>query len=109
MELIQSEKLHHFSIHVLDSETQEKSKIENLINNLGLSCQFAIQASELLAEPPNVQWGCVLLGSRVPFYQATELQELIKHMINLPIIFMGTDKDIEIAIQVLKAGHPIFY
>lgn len=105
MNLVQPNKLHHFTIHILNSDPYEQQKIRDLFGSLSLSCQFASQAADLLKTPPNETWGCLLLDVRLPFYNALELQQLIKkHDAALPIIFMGEEKDAETAIQVLKAG-----
>jgi two-component system, LuxR family, response regulator FixJ len=105
MNLVQPDKLHHFNIHVLNADPHEKQKIGELFSSLALNCQFASQAADLLASPPNATWGCLLLDVRLSFYSALELQQLIKaHDASLPIIFMGEEKDTETAIQALKAG-----
>lgn len=103
------DKLADFTIHALNMDPFEQQKIREQIEPffmpLGVKCEFSSQVSELLIQLPSPRWGCLILDGRIPFYNTSELLDLIKkHDPTLPLIFLGEHKDLEVAVEVLKKG-----
>lgn len=110
MDVISSEKFAPLSVQVVDYDDSQGKSIQQLLQSLGFICEYTQHAPDLLnrlTATPNAsaQWGCMLLDVRLPYYSGAELQNLLQqHDSTLPIVFMGSDRDIHVAIKVFKAG-----
>ena len=105
MDIISPKQLVSLTTFVVDHDNEQVERIYQRLTQLGLSCERISQAPDLFTKLPLVQGGCVLMDVRLPFYSGVELQRLLQqHDPHLPIIFMGHEQDIQVAINVLKAG-----
>jgi two-component system response regulator FixJ len=102
-------KLAPLSVQVVDYDEKQGKDIQQTLQNLGFVCEYTQQAPDLLnrlsSNEISAHWGCMLLDVRLPYYSGVELQNLLhQHDATLPIVFMGNDRDIHVAIKVFKAG-----
>lgn len=92
-------------VQIVDHDIQNGTQVLQMMQNLGYNCEYFTNTKEILATPPAAHWGCVLLDVRLAYYNGNEVVSLLrKHDSKLPIIFMGTENDIHMAIKVFKAG-----
>jgi two-component system response regulator FixJ len=100
-----SEPVTPMSVQIIDYDIVQGEQIQNLLQQLGFVCEYTQHAPDLLARLPATHWGCILLDVRMPYYSGIELQALLQqHDAELPIIFMGDDRDIHVAIKAFKSG-----
>jgi FixJ family two-component response regulator len=91
-------------ICVVDSDFATRRELEGLIRSFGWQSLAAASAEEFLTRPRIMAPTCLLLDPELPGLCGLELQRLVQHRTEMPVIFMGTCPDLSLAVQAMKAG-----
>jgi len=90
---------------IVDDEAAVRDALDSLFRSMGLrTLLFASPADLLQAGVPDTP-GCLILDVRLPGISGLDLQEqLERHGIALPIVFMTGHGDIPMSVRAMKAG-----
>jgi len=90
---------------IVDDEAAVRDALDSLFRSIGLrTLLFASPAELLQASVPDTP-GCLILDVRLPGISGLDLQEqLARHGIALPIVFMTGHGDIPMSVRAMKAG-----
>ena len=90
---------------IVDDEPAVREALDSLFRSVGLRTQLFASPAELLeAKVPDTP-GCLILDVRLPGISGLDLQEqLARHGIALPIVFMTGHGDIPMSVRAMKAG-----
>jgi len=78
--------------------------LESLTRAAALQVTTAASAEEFLARPPAMSPSCLLTELRLPGLTGLDLQRLTLERRELPLIFMGEQIAVEVAVQAMKGG-----
>ena len=90
---------------IVDDEAAIREALDSLFRSIGLrTLSFASPAELLQAAVPDGP-GCLILDVRLPGISGLDLQDqLARHGIALPIVFMTGHGDIPMSVRAMKAG-----
>ena len=90
---------------IVDDEAAIREALDSLFRSIGLrTLSFASPAELLQAAAPDGP-GCLILDVRLPGISGLDLQDqLARHGIALPIVFMTGHGDIPMSVRAMKAG-----
>lgn len=92
-------------IHVVDDDKAMCESMRWLIESVGFNVRTYPGAKQFLESYQDEHTGCLLLDVRMPEMSGLELQEqLNKHHIHLPIIFVTGHGDVPMAVRAMKSG-----
>ena len=92
------------TIFVVDDDGYVRDSIRVLLESENFVVQDYASAKQFLADQV-VQGGCLIADVRMPEMDGLELQqEIVKHGIDLPIIFITGHADVPLAVRAMKAG-----
>jgi two-component system, LuxR family, response regulator FixJ len=92
-------------IHVVDDDKAMCESMRWLIESVGLTVRTYPGAKSFLEDYRDTHIGCLLLDVRMPEMSGLELQDqLNKHDIKLPIIFVTGHGDVPMAVRAMKSG-----
>jgi FixJ family two-component response regulator len=90
---------------IVDDDAAVRDALDSLFRSIGLrTLSFASPAELLQGTVPDGP-GCLILDVRLPGISGLDLQEqLVRHGIALPIVFMTGHGDIPMSVRAMKAG-----
>ena len=92
-------------IFVVDDDAAMRRSLAYLFDSAGWQVQSFESARDFLQRYAGHTPGCLLLDVRMPMMSGLELQqELSRHAISLPVIFLSGHGDLAMAVQTMKAG-----
>jgi len=92
-------------IFVVDDDAAMRRSLAYLFDSAGWQVQAFESARDFLQRYDGHVPGCLLLDVRMPLMSGLELQqELSRHAIVLPVIFLSGHGDLAMAVQTMKAG-----
>ncbi|WP_425252768.1 response regulator transcription factor [Janthinobacterium sp. NFX145] len=92
-------------IFVVDDDAAMRRSLAYLFDSAGWQVQTFESARDFLQRYEGQAPGCLLLDVRMPLMSGLELQqELSRHAISLPVIFLSGHGDLSMAVQTMKAG-----
>ena len=92
-------------IFVVDDDAAMRRSLAYLFDSAGWQVQTFESARDFLQRYAGHPPGCLLLDVRMPLMSGLELQqELSRHAISLPVIFLSGHGDLAMAVQTMKAG-----
>ncbi|WP_409027368.1 response regulator [Janthinobacterium sp. SUN098] len=92
-------------IFVVDDDAAMRRSLAYLFDSAGWQVQTFESARDFLQRYEGHVPGCLLLDVRMPLMSGLELQqELSRHAISLPVIFLSGHGDLAMAVQTMKAG-----
>ena len=92
-------------IFVVDDDAAMRRSLAYLFDSAGWKVQTFESARDFLHRYAGHTPGCLLLDVRMPLMSGLELQqELSRHAIVLPVIFLSGHGDLAMAVQTMKAG-----
>ena len=92
-------------IFVVDDDAAMRRSLAYLFDSAGWKVQTFESARDFLQRYEGQAPGCLLLDVRMPLMSGLELQqELSRHAIALPVIFLSGHGDLAMAVQTMKAG-----
>jgi len=90
---------------VVDDDLVVCDQITSLLHTIGLQSKAYASASELLRSNLPNQASCLISDIRMPGLSGFDLHaHLVKHRINIPIIFVSGYADIPMSVKAMKAG-----
>ncbi|MCA1862211.1 response regulator [Janthinobacterium sp. HSC-3S05] len=92
-------------IFVVDDDAAMRRSLAYLFDSAGWKVKTFESARDFLQRYEGQAPGCLLLDVRMPLMSGLELQqELSRHAISLPVIFLSGHGDLAMAVQTMKAG-----
>ncbi|MBB5605887.1 MULTISPECIES: response regulator transcription factor [unclassified Janthinobacterium] len=92
-------------IFIVDDDDAMRRSLAYLFDSAGWKVQVFASARDFLNSYDGHVPGCLLLDVRMPLMSGLELQqELGRHAITLPVIFLSGHGDLAMAVQTMKAG-----
>lgn len=92
-------------IFIVDDDDAMRRSLAYLFDSAGWKVQVFGSARDFLDSYDGHVPGCFLLDVRMPLMSGLELQqELGRHAITLPVIFLSGHGDLAMAVQTMKAG-----
>jgi FixJ family two-component response regulator len=92
------------NVFVVDNDRAVHESLDPLIRAAGCQPRMVACAEEFLALTDAVGPGCLLVELDLPGLSGLELQRLVAHRGELPIIFMSARADIQATVQAMKGG-----
>lgn len=90
---------------VVDDEAGVRESLDSLFRSIGLRTTLCATPAELLQAPLPDAPGCIVLDVRLPGISGLDFQDqLARHGIDLPIVFMTGHGDIPMTVRAMKAG-----
>lgn len=90
---------------IVDDETAVRDALDSLFRSIGLRTLSFASPAELLQSVVPDGPGCLILDVRLPGVSGLDLSEqLARHCIELPIVFMTGHGDIPMSVRAMKAG-----
>jgi len=90
---------------IVDDEAAVRESLDSLFRSIGLRTLLCASPSELLQGAVPDGPGCIILDVRLPGISGLDVQdELARHGIALPIVFMTGHGDIPMSVRAMKAG-----
>ncbi|MBU8974562.1 MULTISPECIES: response regulator transcription factor [unclassified Lysobacter] len=90
---------------VVDDETAVRESLDSLFRSIGYRTLLFASPAELLQSTLPDGPGCIILDVRLPGISGLDVQdELARHGIALPIVFMTGHGDIPMSVRAMKAG-----
>lgn len=97
------------TVFIVDDDAAERRFLRILISSVDLEVETFRTAQAFLDAFEPTQRGCILLDIRMPGMSGLELQrELRERGIRLPVIFLSSHGDVQIAVHAMKAGAADF-
>jgi len=92
-------------LFVVDDDAAMRRSLAYLFDSAGWKVEAFESARDFLQRYDGHAPGCLLLDVRMPLMSGLELQqELARHAISLPVIFLSGHGDLAMAVQTMKAG-----
>ena len=92
-------------VFVVDDDRSIRDSLRHLIRSMGLNVQTFASAQEFLASPRPGAPSCLVLDVQLPGLSGLDLQqELSRHEVQIPIIFITGHGDIPMTVRAMKAG-----
>lgn len=96
-------------VRIVDDDTEVLSSLKLMLECEGWQVRAYTDARTFLTDYDGRAPGCLLLDVRMPDLSGPELQNiLIRRGIDLPVVFITSFADIDVAISTLKAGASDF-
>ena len=90
---------------IVDDEDAVRASLDSLFRSIGLRTLMFASPAEMLEGPVPDGPGCIILDVRLPGISGLDVQdELARHGIALPIVFMTGHGDIPMSVRAMKAG-----
>ena len=91
-------------VFVVDSDESVRDTLELLLRSAGWEPRTIASAEEFLAQPREMTPACLLVELNLPGLSGLDLQGLVRHRPELPIIFMSAHADIPSTVRAMKGG-----
>jgi FixJ family two-component response regulator len=94
----------HMIVHVIDGQHSARESLEWMIRRQGWQPSTAASAEAFLAQSPPMTPSCVVTEVTLPGMSGLELQNRIRALAWLPVIFISGAEDIPTTVQAMKCG-----
>src|SRR5687768_6292215 len=91
-------------VFVVDADVSVRESLERLIDDNGWQPKTFASAQEFLAQPRMPAPSCMVLDVALPGLGGLDLQKLVAHRTDMPIIFLTGQGDVAMTVQAMKAG-----
>ena len=91
-------------VFVVDADVAVRESLERQIEHSGWQPMTFASAKDFLAHPPVATASCMVLDVALPGLSGLDLQKLVAHRTDMPIIFLTGHGDVEMTVQAMKAG-----
>ena len=91
-------------VFVVDADVSVRESLEVLIDRSGWQAKTFASAREFLAQPRVPDPSCMVLDVALPGLGGLDLQKLVAHRTDMPIIFLTGSGDVAMTVQAMKAG-----
>jgi FixJ family two-component response regulator len=91
-------------VFVVDADVSVRESLERLIDDNGWQPKTFASAQEFLAQPRMPAPSCMVLDVALPGLGGLDLQRLVAHRTDMPIIFITSHGDVPTTVQAMKAG-----
>jgi FixJ family two-component response regulator len=91
-------------VFVVDTDVTVRESLELLIDRSGWQPKTFASAPEFLAQPRVPAPSCMVLDVALPGLSGLDLQKLVAHRTDMPIIFLSGSGDVAMTVQAMKAG-----
>jgi FixJ family two-component response regulator len=91
-------------VHVVDGELSARESMAQLICGAGWQVTTAASAEEFLAQPRPVSSSCLVVDVKLSGMSGLELQNLVRKLTWLPVIFVSGAADIPTTVHAMRAG-----
>jgi FixJ family two-component response regulator len=91
-------------VFVVDGDVSVRESLERLIDRSGWLPRTFPSAKEFLAQPRVVGPSCMVLDVALPGLSGLDLQKLVAHRTDMPIIFLTGHGDVAMTVQAMKGG-----
>jgi FixJ family two-component response regulator len=92
-------------IHVVDDDPIFRKAVTRLLQAAGYEVVTYESGHQLLANPPSMEAGCILLDMRMPGLDGLELQVRLNEVASvLPVVFLTGQGNVPTSVQAIKAG-----
>jgi FixJ family two-component response regulator len=95
-------------VFVVDADVSVRESLRLLIDRHGWQPQPFPSAREFLAHPRVAGPSCMVLDVALPGLSGLDLQKLVAHRTDMPIIFLTGHGDVAMTVQAMKAGAAEF-
>lgn len=90
---------------IVDDDPGVRDALDSLFRSVGMATQLYGSAAEMLQADLPRSPGCLILDVRLPGLSGLDFQDqLAKHGIDLPVVFMTGHGDIPMTVRAMKAG-----
>jgi DNA-binding NtrC family response regulator len=97
-------------VYVIDDDVSMRESLASLIRSAGMAVETFASAKEFLARPGAELPSCLVLDVQLPGLSGLDLQQdLAKHNVQIPIIFLTGYADIPMSVRAMKAGALEFF
>lgn len=97
------------TVYVVDCDDSAREALELMICSAGWQPRAAASAEEFLALPRLMTPSCLVAELHLPGLSGLDLQRLVCHRTEMPIIFMTSHADVQATVQAMKAGAFEFF
>jgi FixJ family two-component response regulator len=97
------------TVFVVDDDSSIRDSLRLLIESAGWESEMFGSAREFLAHPRIPGPNCLVLDFYLPDINGGDVQRLLTHRIDLPIIFISGHGDVPMAARAMKAGAVDFF
>ena len=91
-------------VFVVDADVSVRESLERLIDRSGWLPRTFASAKDFLAQPRALAPSCMVLDVALPGLSGLDLQKLVAHRTDMPIIFLTGHGDVAMTVQAMKAG-----
>ncbi len=91
-------------VFIVDGDEVARTALEALIRSAGWEARMAASAEEFLAQERAMTPSCLLVELQLPGSSGLDLQRLVSHRTDMPVIFMTSGADIQATVQAMKGG-----
>jgi FixJ family two-component response regulator len=91
-------------VFIVDGDASVRAALERLARSAGWEPRSAASADEFLLQERITTPSCLLVELELPGSSGLELQRLVAHRSEMPIIFMSSRADVQATVQAVKAG-----
>lgn len=93
------------TIFIVDDDASVRKGLARLMRSAGWNAESFPSANEFLTRPAFTGTGCAVLDVRMPGITGPELYEqMIRHNVSLPVIFLTGHGDVPTSVQEMKLG-----
>jgi FixJ family two-component response regulator len=96
-------------VFVVDDDRSVRESLQLLIESAGWASEMFGSAREFLSQPRGSGPSCVVLDFYLPDINGCDVQRLLTHRADLPIIFISGRGDVPMTTRAMKAGAVDFF
>jgi len=97
-------------VYVIDDDLSMRESLASLIRSVGMTVETFASAQEFLARSGTELPNCLVLDVQLPGLSGLDLQQdLAKHNMQIPIIFLTGHGDVPTSVRAMKAGAMEFF
>ena len=97
------------TVYIIESDASERESLRGLLASTFKNIETFDNAQSFLAEIGSIQQGCLIAAAALPGMSAQELiYRLRRERIQIPVIVLGEDSKVPLAVSVMRAGAADF-
>lgn len=96
-------------VFVVDDDSSIRESLRLLVESAGWACATFGSARDFLAHPRTARPACLVLDFYLPDIDGGEVQKLLAHRVDTPIILVSGRGDVPMATRAMKAGAVDFF